>query len=172
MFYLIMSRGTPSTTQSGNLTPPVFKTVSAFWSKLSIGLSASRLNVQLRPCVSWKPDPQAFAIYALSISWTEHSFYAFPPFVLTNRVLQKTEQDQSHGVIIVPVWTAQLWFPRLLWMSVDHPVLLPCYPQLLTLPTNLHLRHPLHNKLKLMECKLTGIHCEQEEFRRKLQLLF
>ena len=96
------------------LDPAVFKTVSAFWGKPFINLSSSRLNFQLRPFVSRKPDPQAFAIDALSISWTEHNFYAFPPFVLTNRVLQKTEQDQSHGVIIVPVWTTQLWFPRLL----------------------------------------------------------
>ena len=154
------------------LDPAVFKTVSAFWGKPSINLSASRLNFQLRPFVSRKPDPQAFAIDALSISWTENNFYAFPPFVLTNRVLQKTEQDQSHGVIIVPVWTTQLWFLRLLWMLVDHPFLLPCYPQLLTLSRNLHLRHPLHNKLKLVECTLSRIQCEQEEFRRKLQLLF
>lgn len=87
-------------------------------------------------------------------------------------VLQMTEQDQSRGVIIVPVWTTQIWFPHPLRLFGDHPVLLPCYPQLLALPTNLQLRHPLHNKLKLMACKLSGIQCEQEEFRRKLQLLF
>ena len=87
------------------LDPAIFKRVSAFWGKPSIDLFASRLNFQLRPFVSWKPDPQAFAIDAFSISWTEHNFYAFPPFALINRVLQKTEQDQSHDVISVPVWT-------------------------------------------------------------------
>ena len=59
------------------LDPAIFKRVSAFWGKPSIDLSASRLNFQLRPFVSWKPDPQAFAIDAFSISWTEHNFYAF-----------------------------------------------------------------------------------------------
>ena len=34
------------------------------------------------------------------------------------------------------------------------------------------LEAPLHNKLKLMACKVSEIHCEQEEFPRKLQLLF
>ena len=154
------------------LDPAIFKRVSAFWGKPSIDLFASRLNFQLRPFVSWKPDPQAFAIDASAISWTEHNFYAFPPFAIINRVLQMTEQDQSQGVIIVPVWTTQIWFPHPLRLFGDHPVLLPCYPQLLALPTNLQLRHPLHNKLKLMACKLSGIQCEQEEFRRKLQLLF
>ena len=54
---------------------------------------------------------------------------------------------------------------------MDHPVLLPCYHQLLTLPTDLHMRQPLHNKLKFMSFKLSEIDCEQEEFRRKLQQL-
>ena len=111
----------------GKLDPVIFKRVSAFWGKPSIDLFASRLNFQLRPFVSWKPDPQAFAIDAFSIGWTEHNFYAFPPFALINRFLQKTEQAQSHGVIMVPVWTTQIWFARLLRMLVDHSVLLPCY---------------------------------------------
>ena len=60
------------------LDSAIFKRVPAFWGKPSIDLFASRLNFQLRPFVSWKPDPQAFAIDAFSISWTEHNFYAFP----------------------------------------------------------------------------------------------
>ena len=108
------------------LDPTVFKRVSAFWGKPSIDLFPSRLKFQLRPFVPWKPNPQAFAIDALSIGLTEHNFYACPSLALINRVLQKTEQDQSRGVIIVPGWTTQIWFPRLLQMLVDHPVLPPC----------------------------------------------
>lgn len=132
---------------------------------------ASRLNFQLRPFISWKPNPEAFAIDAFSISWKEHNFYAFPPFAIINRVLQKAEQDQAHGIIIVPVWTTQTWFPRLLHMLVEYHLLLTCYPQLLTLPTDPQKRHPLHTKLKPMACKLFGIHYEQEEFQKRLQQL-
>ena len=114
------------------LDPLVFKKISSFWGKPSIDLFASRLNFHLRPFVSWKPDPDAFAIDAFSITWKDQTFYAFPPFAVINRVLQKAEQDQSHGIIIVPLWTTHIWFPRLLRMLVDHPVLLPCSPHLLT----------------------------------------
>ncbi|XP_068684862.1 uncharacterized protein [Montipora foliosa] len=62
------------------LDPAIFKRVSAFWGIPSIDIFASRLNFQLRPFVSWKPDPQAFAIDAFSISWTEHNFYASPTY--------------------------------------------------------------------------------------------
>ena len=60
------------------LDPAVFKRVSVFWGKPSIDLFASRLNFRLRPFVSWKPDPQAFAIDAFSISWTSKIFMLFP----------------------------------------------------------------------------------------------
>jgi len=83
------------------LDPLVFNKISSFWGKPSIDLFASRLNFQFRPFVSWKPDPEAFAIDAFSIIWKEQNFYAFPPFAIINRVLQKAEQDQSHGIIIV-----------------------------------------------------------------------
>ena len=116
---------------------------------------ASRRNFQLRPFISWKPNPEAFAIDAFSISWKEHNFFAFPPFAIIDRVLQ----------------TTQTWFPRLLHMLVECHLLLPCYPQLLTLPTDPQKRYPLHNKLKLMACKLSGIHYEQEEFQKRLQQL-
>ena len=71
------------------------------------------LNYQLKPFVSWRPDPEAMAIDAFSLDWREQYFYAFPPFSLINRVLHKVEQDQSQGIIIVPMWNTQVWFPRL-----------------------------------------------------------
>ena len=46
-----------------------------------------------------------------SINWKEN-FYAFTPFALINRVLQKIEQDQSQGIIIVALWTTQVWFSQ------------------------------------------------------------
>ena len=114
------------------LDSDVFERISTYWGRPSIDLFAFRLNFQLRPFVSWKPDPEAFAIDALSISRKEQNFYAFPPFAVINRVLQKAEQDQAHGIIFVPLWTTQTWFPRLLHMLIDYPLLLPCHPQLLT----------------------------------------
>lgn len=66
------------------LDPLVFQRISCHWGKPSIDLFASRLNFQLRPFISWKPDPEAFAIDAFSISWMKHNFYAFPLFAVIN----------------------------------------------------------------------------------------
>ena len=49
----------------------------------------SRLNFQLKPYVAYKPDPEARAVNAFHISRKGYTFYAFPPFSVRQRVLQK-----------------------------------------------------------------------------------
>ena len=45
----------------------------------TIDLFASRLNYQLTPYVSWLPDPQAMAIAAFTLDWTNHFFIHLSP---------------------------------------------------------------------------------------------
>lgn len=54
-----------------------------------VDLFASRLNFQLKPYVAYKPDPEAHASNAFHVSWKGYTFYAFPPFSILQRVLQK-----------------------------------------------------------------------------------
>ena len=79
----------------------------------NIDLFASRLNYQLRPFVSYKPDSETMSVDAFTINWKSWHFYAFPPFALITRVLQKicTCVDEATGVIIVPFWSTQAFFP-------------------------------------------------------------
>ena len=100
------------------------------------------------------------AIDAFSLDWREQYFYAFPPFSLIKRVLQKVEQDQSQGIIIVPMWNTQVWFPRLLHLLIDFPVTFPKGPRTLLLPLNREKAHPLHKKLTLLACKLSNSNCK------------
>ena len=61
----------------------------------NIDLFASRLNYKLKPFVAFKPDPEACAINAFSISWSTYSFYVFPPFSILPKVLQKIQSDKA-----------------------------------------------------------------------------
>ena len=54
-----------------------------------VDLFATRLNAQVQKFVSWKPDPQAWKVDAFAITWTGIKAYAFPPFCLISRLLQK-----------------------------------------------------------------------------------
>ena len=40
----------------------------------------------------------------------QYFFYAFPPFSVIAACLQKIEQDQATGVLLVPIWWTQPWF--------------------------------------------------------------
>ena len=44
---------------------------------------------------------------AFSIDWSEFNFYAFPPFSLIPRCLQKIQQDKGKSILIIPVWPTQ-----------------------------------------------------------------
>ena len=54
-----------------------------------IDLFASRLNHQLPMYCSWKPDPGAYCVNCMTENWAQWKFYAFPPFNIIGRVLQK-----------------------------------------------------------------------------------
>ena len=58
-------------------------------------------------------------------NWNTENFYAFPPFSLISRVLQKIENENAEGILIVPAFTTQPWFPRLLRLLIKPPVKLP-----------------------------------------------
>ena len=116
----------------------------------SIDLFASRLNFQTKPYIAWHPGPGAFAIDAFSFDWGKHYFYAFPLFNLIDRVLQKVEADQASVILIVPQWTTQPWFPVLMRLLIQEPLVLPRERKVLQLPYNPSHIHSLHQKLTLM----------------------
>ena len=85
------------------LSAHLFQEIVATWGEPTIDLFASRLNKQVACYASWKPDPEASYVDALSISWNDHLFYAFPPFSLIARCLQRIELEKSEGIIIIPM---------------------------------------------------------------------
>ena len=85
----------------------------------TIDLFASRLNHQFDHYVSYRPAIDAFTLY-----WGEYNFFAFPPFSLLTRVLQKIKKDAATGVIVAPLWPTQPFYQLLIKMLTHNPVLL------------------------------------------------
>ena len=106
--------------------------------------------------MSWKLDPQAWAIDAFTIQWKNINFYAFPPFSIIPRVLRKLQQDQATGIFILPNWPTQAWFPVMLLLLIDHPYRASPHKYLLSLPHAPQEMHPLHKKLDLLVLHLSG----------------
>ena len=133
----------------------------------SVTLTCLPLDFKLPQYVSWRPDPGAQFINALLMNWKAHYFYAFPPFSLLATCLQKIEQDQSTGILMVPMWTTQPWFTLILNLLTDNLLVLPQTDSLLFLPHS-NAVHPLSRQLQLMACKVSGSPSSRELFQAKL----
>ena len=91
----------------------------------NINLVAARINYQVKPNISYHPDTEAFAVDAFHLSWSNYKFYAFPPFSIISLVLQKIQKEHSDGIVVVPRWPTQTWWPVATKMLVKTSVALP-----------------------------------------------
>lgn len=148
------------------LLPEIFHLLSRRW-VVKVDLFAAAWNKQLDQFISWQPQPDAIAVDAFTLNWTHIPGYAFPPFSLIHRCLSKVRRDRASLVLITPVWPTQSWFPILLEMSVEPPLVLPDRINLLQGPDG--LTHPLiaRRALLLAAWKLSGKDSEAKAFRTK-----
>ena len=140
------------------LNPSIFRfIVRKLNIKLDIDLFASRVNYQLKPFVSFWPDPEAFAVDSFTLDWSSWKFYAFPPFAIIPRVLQKVSSDKAIGLLIVPDWPYSSWFSQYNRLLISECIIIPSSNHLLHLPNMPGTQHPLQKSLKLRAGIVSGM---------------
>ena len=148
----------------------IFDKIMDKFGDCDVDLFASRVNNQLPCYVAWNPDPYAWAIDSFTLDWSKFKGFIFPPFALILRILQKIELDEAVSVLVVPLWTSQAWFPKMLRLLIDHPVLLPSRSNLVTHPLT-GQTHPKISKMRLMACHVSGKCWQNKEFQQSLSKL-
>ena len=106
-----------------------------------------------------------WAIDAMSFPWSGLRLYAFPPFSLLPRVLQKVAQDEAHLLLIAPRGPQRPWFLRLLSLIVDFPRSLLVYQPISLIPHS----HP--NNMHLTLWPLSGNMARRQAFLQGLPIL-
>jgi hypothetical protein len=119
-----------------------------------IDLFASISNHKCQKYVSWKKDPDSIAVDAFTIPWGNIFFYAFPPFNLVGRVLNKIVNEKAIGIVIVPHWPSQPWYPLFIKLLKQKPIFLGPQSKLLCSP--FRQLHPLAETLTLVAGRLSG----------------
>ena len=66
-----------------------FDHLCSSWHTAQVDLFATRFNHKLPRFVSPVPDPQAWKVDALSLSWGDPYVYAFPPGEILHKVVAK-----------------------------------------------------------------------------------
>ncbi len=121
----------------------------------NIDLFATRLNAQFPCFISFKPDPGAMAVDAFTLDWAKYQFYAFPPFSIISKVLQKVMSDKAEGICVFPQWPTLPWYPQAKKLVCRDPIILTSQRSL-HLPNHLEEIHPLAPKLRLIVCHLSS----------------
>lgn len=67
---------------------------------MDIDLFAARHNAQLPRYYSYRPDPYAEAVDAMTQNWSQMKPYAFPPFIVIGRCLHKVKQDKVERLVL------------------------------------------------------------------------
>ena len=89
----------------------------------------------------------------LDFRWSLHilgkiKLYIFSLFSLIQNILKKLKLE---CVVVVPLWSSQQWFPKLLKLLVQHYIMLPNKKHLFRIPESI-LIHPFWIHLKLITC--------------------
>jgi hypothetical protein len=148
------------------LHPQVAQQLFRLWPTPTIDLFASSQNTKLPNFCALYYHPQAMNTDALSMSWRNLYVYAFPPFPLLPKVLQKVQEDQAMMILIAPNWPRREWYPCLLELMIDYPWQLPIIPNLISQDQGRHI-HPNLSTLQLVAWKLSGNVLLQTAFRDK-----
>lgn len=136
------------------LNNQVFQKIVSIFGEPKIDLFATNLNTKCKRYISWLPDPQSISVDAFTLSWGKEYFYAFPPFSMISRTLDKIIQDKATGILIVPAWPSQPWYPLFITLLVNKPLIFKPNKELLISP--FREPHPLHRKISLVAGKLSG----------------
>ena len=97
----------------------------------------TRVNNQLQKFISWFPDQDAMATNAFTIPSSNLLCYAVLPYSQIMKCLKKIQSDKAKVLLLAPVWRSRPWFPILLLMLYNRPLLVPNIPDLMIL-----LPHP------------------------------
>ena len=151
------------------LSQQVFSRLCSNWVRPQIDLFATRFNHKLPKFVSPVPDSTAWAVDALSLSWSNLDAYAFPPVSLLSQVVSKlVDQGCRRMILIAPRWPNMPWFWDLISLSSQIPFSLPLERNLLTQPFS-GLLHRNLNHLNLHAWLLEPRPSEDKVFLMKWQ---
>ena len=135
----------------------------------TVDLFATLQDRQLPRFASREPNPGALWVDSLRVPWTNENGWANPPFSLIFQVLHKIRLEGSTVTLLAPFWPSQPWFPLLLSLLVEAPILLPRIPS--------QFNHPLLPQGQTpqwlsLACRISGNASLLKASRKRLSRFF
>ena len=80
----------------------------------------------------------------------------------------QNQEEKASGIMIIPRWVTQVWFPKMAAILGDSPILLPS--NILNLPFTDSTNHLLYPKLKLLAADLSGKPSDTQTLQQTLTI--
>jgi len=151
------------------LDPGIFLRLQGIWRcAVTRDLFASRHNAQTPIYYSWHHDFDATGVDSLSYGWNwQETTYAYPPTFLINRVLQKILIDGAYDLILIlPVWPHHSWWPTLMGVLTEVPIILPHRRWITSDPSG---QATWNHPWPLMACRVSGNQLYIRQMRDKFR---
>lgn len=132
--------------------------VSFFGRQPEIDLFASLGNTKCSVYISRFPEKEAVEVDAFTVDWSKWYFYAFPPFALVLRTLEKIIDDNASGILIVPNWPNQPWYPLFMSLLIGEPRNIT--NENISLPYDSRIQCNIQPKWSLVAGNVSGRHFE------------
>ena len=149
-------------TKDWKLNRQEFNKIWGRWGPLRTDLFASHWNHQLKEYIVWREDHHM--INAFYYRWRDGD-YAFPPFSIIDKVLNKVRLDKCSIILVAPKWENQHWFPILKEMLWDKPIQFPFREALLRDKNG--NSHPIGQSLHLTAWPITGVASKRRVYLTK-----
>jgi len=150
------------------LSPMVFDWLDSFWGPHSLDAFASFSNAQVQAFVSRYPDPESQHVDFFSVTAPEGNLWLFPPFACLNKTLAKVRDEELQATIVVPLWPSRPFWPLLLALLADWPILIPKHSLQPPRGISRGLASMTFSRAQLVACRVCGAPSRRREFQTRL----
>ncbi len=137
------------------------------WGSPAADLFATAANAKLPVFYSRIAEPSVCRGDAFQADWSRDLLYMYPPIPLLHLALHKIRREEADVITILQWWPRRGWFPLVLSLLIDLPVLLPVRADIISSPQG--LPHPWLSTLRLAAWHVSGKHFKQKEFQQLLR---
>ena len=134
--------------------------------KPKVDLFATNINTQSGKYAAIRRDPGAMYIEAYTIDWSYLRFHAFSPISSMPNVFSNVKHDSEEGILVVPLWLTQVWFPVMIKILISTPIILNPRKLLPVQPQAPKQVHPMWEKISMLVAHFSGSlqkanHCQE-----------
>lgn len=137
------------------LSDKTFGMIISKFGEPEFNLFANKSNTKCENFFSWMPDDTALKVDTFTVKWSKLNFYAFPPFNQILKILRKIKIDQATGVLVVPYWPNQPWYPFFKKLLICEPIFFNPDKKLLVSPCR-SKHHPRAENMAMLAGLISG----------------